>query len=510
MVRHSKLDVNSQYIGRPLPIGVTQWLGIRYAAPPVGDLRFAPPQDPANDPEPKQANEVSNIEPGRARTSEDCLFLDVYAPTWATSESKLPVFVFIQGGGFNGNTNPNLNGTGLIAASNNSIVFVTFNYRVGPYGFLTDGRQITANNGLRDQRKALHWVHIHIAKFGGDPAHVVIGGASAGAASVALHLMAYGGRDDALFNAAAAGSVSFGTMLTARESVYQYNNLLVRLDCVGHDPLACLRSKSASELQKKSAKSPYPGAMHAPLFMWGPVIDGEIITKLPYEAFRGGKFLKVPVIFGDDTNGGTVFAPDKTSTRSESNRWLMDQFPHLTINQLTRLSELYPNSNQTMCPEKGCWWRQLSNIYGEMRYMCPGLFLNAAFARHGVEASYAYRWNVEDSEEMAAGLGVPHTVEVGAIFGPDNIQEMAPESYHSNGTNADAVQRIQGHWARFIKTLNPNHPQSDISTHWETWGERPWSRLLFDTGGATRMEKIDSGLRERCEYLASIGIALHQ
>lgn len=100
-------------------------------------------------------------------TSEDCLFLDVYAPTNATANSKLPVYLFIQGGGFNDNSNANYNGTGLIQASGGNIVVVTFNYRVGPYGFLTDGNEIEPNNGLYDQRKVFQWVQDNIALFGG-------------------------------------------------------------------------------------------------------------------------------------------------------------------------------------------------------------------------------------------------------------------------------------------------------------------------------------------------------
>lgn len=100
-------------------------------------------------------------------TSEDCLFLDVYAPSNATAHSKLPVFLFIQGGGFNVNGNPNLNGTGLVTASGNNIIVVTINYRVGLYGFLTDGDNIAPNNGLFDQRKAMEWVQKYITQFGG-------------------------------------------------------------------------------------------------------------------------------------------------------------------------------------------------------------------------------------------------------------------------------------------------------------------------------------------------------
>lgn len=100
--------------------------------------------------------------------SEDCLFIDVYAPTNAIQSGKsLPVYFFIQGGGFADLSNANYNGSGLVEASDHSIVVVTFNYRVGPYGFLA-GKEVeegaSLNNGLKDQIKALEWVHKHISK----------------------------------------------------------------------------------------------------------------------------------------------------------------------------------------------------------------------------------------------------------------------------------------------------------------------------------------------------------
>lgn len=95
------------------------------------------------------------------------MFLDVYAPTSASPNSKLPVYFYIQGGGFNGNTNPNYNGKGLIIASGMNIIVVTLNYRVGPYGFLA-GREVardaSLNNGLKDQIKALKWVQKYISQ----------------------------------------------------------------------------------------------------------------------------------------------------------------------------------------------------------------------------------------------------------------------------------------------------------------------------------------------------------
>ena len=193
-----------------------------------------------------------------------------------------------------------------------NIVVVEINYRVGPYGFIAGSEIESANNGLRDQRKALEWVQKYIHLFGGNPKHVVMGGDSAGAASVTLQLTAFGGRNDNLFHGTAAESQSFATVLTVNESHYQYDNLVIRTGCVGaSSALSCLKNKTAAEIQAVNFNTPYPGAQAPPLYMWNPVIDSDFITSLTYDAFASGKFVRVPVIFGDDTNGGTIFTPSQ-------------------------------------------------------------------------------------------------------------------------------------------------------------------------------------------------------
>jgi len=147
----------SKYQGVDENNGISHWLGIRYAAPPVGDLRFRSPQEPVTNTTLQIADTVPSLQLLSMSTSaelfkhgpvchftpstslnksrsEDCLFLDVYAPT--SNKAPSPVFVWFQGGGFNTLSNPNQNGSALIQAGNYDIVFVTFNYRVGPYGFL--------------------------------------------------------------------------------------------------------------------------------------------------------------------------------------------------------------------------------------------------------------------------------------------------------------------------------------------------------------------------------------
>lgn len=136
----STVDLNyTSYAGNTLSNGVTEWIGMRFAAPPVGDLRFRAPVDPEHEDGPIAADTPkpyclgTGNGPPTNETDEDCLFLNVWAPSEASSDSHLPVYFFIQGGGFN--TNSHLpNGTGLVIAGDMDIVVVNFNYRVGPYG----------------------------------------------------------------------------------------------------------------------------------------------------------------------------------------------------------------------------------------------------------------------------------------------------------------------------------------------------------------------------------------
>lgn len=342
---------------------------------------------------------------------------------------------------------------------------------------------------------------------------MTLGGASAGAASISLHLTAYGALDEGFFHAAAAESVSFATVLTVNESRYQFDNLALRLGCVGTDAqaAACLRNKTAVELQELNYDIPYPGAAAPPVHMYSPVIDGDFLQDLPYVAFEQGNFIQMPVLFGDDTNGGTVFVPSNISTLANCNMFVKNTFPAVSLEDFATINQLYPNYNDT-CPSTGCYWRQCSNAYGEMRYMCPGLYISAAFANYGVPQSYAYRWDVEDPTEVAMGYGVPHTAEVSAIFGPSNTGGgYASASYFPGEINEGAVTAAQGYWTSFIRTYDPNTYRAAGSAEWGRWNDTTQSRLLFSTGGATSMEALaGSELMDRCDFWYSIGVEIKQ
>ena len=180
----------SVYQGTVLDVGVTQYLGMRFAAPPIGNLRWRAPVDPNSTDSIQDATTVTflpnlipypnisqlgdiclgvNDQLGGSE-SEDCLFINVFTPTNATQQSKLPVWVFIQGGGYANNAQPNYNGTDVITASDSNIIFVNFNYRVGAFGFLAS-EKVRAdgdlNVGLLDERKALEWVQKYIQVVSG-------------------------------------------------------------------------------------------------------------------------------------------------------------------------------------------------------------------------------------------------------------------------------------------------------------------------------------------------------
>ncbi|KAL9110955.1 MAG: hypothetical protein Q9227_004570 [Pyrenula ochraceoflavens] len=506
----------STYQGVALPNGISQWLGIRYAAPPVGDLRFEAPQDPMPTDGVQAADQhgliclgtPGNTDPNSNTTSEDCLFLDVYAPSNATTTSKLPVFFFIQGGGFNTNSNANYNGSGLIQASGGNIVIVNFNYRVGPYGFLAAQQVGSVNNGLKDQIKALTWVQKYISQFGGDPSHVTIGGDSAGAASVTLLQTAYSG-NLTLFHASAAESQSFAAVNTIEQAQYQYENLVIRAQCVdANDTLACLKSLSAPDLQSVNINTASPGAQEAPLYMYGPVIDGSLIPDYTYRLFAQGKFAKIPAIFGDDTNEGTIFVPKNTSSIADSDTFIQNQFSTVSISQLRTINALFPNPNLTF-PDSGPFWRQASNAYGEIRYICPGIFCSDAYANVSGKSTWNYRYAVLDPEQVAEGLGTPHTIEVNSIWGPEFVTGSPPSSYLPGGSNAGIIPVIQGYWTSFIRAYDPNVYRLEGTPEWEEWNASSKRRLMFVTNG-TMMESVPEDQKQRCAYLSSIGVDLRQ
>lgn len=487
---------------------MTQYLGMRYAAPPLGDLRWRAPADPDHFHGVHNATAFQPICLGlganlSASESEDCLFINVFAPSHASCDSKLPVWFYIQGGGYTSNANANYNGTDVVVKSGGDIILVNFNYRVGLFGFLASEKvreNGDLNVGLLDERKALEWVQKYIHLFGGDPDHVVIHGASAGAGSVALQLTAYGGRNDGLFVGAIGQSPFFPAQPHVSQLEWQYQRFASDVGCnTSTDSLACLRSKDTAILQAANVASPFPGQTETPLFYTTPTIDGDFIQDYPIRLFETGKFVHVPLIIGDETNEGSLFAANATSP-ADVTTFFTANYPHLPPNDTAAINSLYPLLPPL--PDHAAYFPSASAAYGESTFVCPGLLMSSSLSSINPNTVWNYRYNVTSAANLAAGLGVPHTYDTAAIFGPYYAGSTPTDTTYLTTDAESIVPVLMDYYLSFVKVLDPNALREVGSPEWEVFeqgkgGEE--QRLLVEVGG-TRMERVPVAQSERCEF----------
>jgi carboxylesterase type B len=196
------------------------------------------------------------------------------------------------------------------------------------------------------------------------------------------------------------------------------------------------------------------------------------------------------------------------------NDYLRNNFPALTPFQLAIIDASYPPAPLSPLPDfilpgppaTGLYWRATANAYGEMRYMCPGLYIASAY-RTSFQKSWNYHYNVFDVDNVNKGLGVPHTVEVNAIWGPQYVTGTPPPTY--NTTNANIVKVMQGYWTSFIRAHDPNVYRAKGTPYWGHWDALAMNRMRLETN-TSAMELVDPGQKARCKYLWSIGPSLHQ
>jgi para-nitrobenzyl esterase len=287
--------------------GVDRFLGIPYAAPPTGALRWKPPQSAASWPGVRDATAFGSSCPvlassnGPRSENEDCLFANVWRPTGARAGAKLPVHVFIHGGGLVNGSGTQMDESSLVRRT--GVIGVSLNYRLGVFGFLglpglaAEGRGDTGNYGFQDQQAALRWVQRNIAAFGGDPRQVTIDGESAGGWSVCGHLVSPGSRG--LFARAMiqSGSCHSVPVDQAESDGAGYAR---QAGCAQTDQSAvpaCLRAKPAAELLDASSQ-------FSPVFVHGtPTFPLANRT-----ALSTGAFTRVPVLVGSNRDEGRTFA----------------------------------------------------------------------------------------------------------------------------------------------------------------------------------------------------------
>ena len=290
---------------------ISKFLGIPYAAPPIGELRLKPPQLPSEwKPNVRHAKRHGNIcmqgpelESRIKRVtyqyefSEDCLFLDVYSPDVSL---KLPVLFYIHGGSF-------IAGSSLLFPGDmlalQGVVVVVIQYRLGPLGFMTTGDAASPGNyGMLDQVEALTWVRENIEEFGGDPEKVTIFGQDAGAISVSLHLSSPWSRG--LFHQAIAESGMSFHLQPIFEAVQHTKKLAQKLDCYSMSNstlVSCMLNKKATAVNQAMQLIDWQYHEH---LIWSPVVDKNFIYDTPQNVRKEEKFEKVSLILGFNSHEG--------------------------------------------------------------------------------------------------------------------------------------------------------------------------------------------------------------
>ncbi|THZ87924.1 carboxylesterase family protein, partial [Aureobasidium pullulans] len=241
-----------------------------------------------------------------------------------------------------------------------------------------------------------------------------------------------------------------------------------------------------------------------PLFYYLPVIDGDLIQEAPILQFERGKHIKVPLLVGDTTNEGSAFAAN-VSTPAEVSSFLAANCPRLPASALEEANRLYPLMSPL--PRHAVYFPSASAATGESTFICPGLLMSESLSRGQLNKVWNYRFDVSTVEQTAAGLGVPHTFDTPAIFGPYYRGPAVAASLSVQPfTTYDApiVPIEMNYYISFVRTLNPNTFKAKDAPIWEPFeGKNGQQRLLFEINGTT-MEAVPKAQQERCDFWYSL------
>jgi len=426
--------------------GLTVYRGIPFAAPPVGDLRWRPPQPAAkwDGVRPAVAFAADPYQgDGKGHVSEDCLYLNVWTPA-QSADARVPVLVWIYGGGFSfGSTStPVHNGEHL---ARKGVVLVSINYRVGPLGFLAhpelsaeSPHHVSGNYGLLDQIAGLQWVRKNIAAFGGDPDKVTIFGESAGGISVSMLCaspLAHG-----LFQGAI--SQSGGSFGPSRPTTYPGENMrrLPDAERAGAAYLTKAGVSSVAELRRLPPDQLPAG--------WGsgaawPIIDGWVIPDDQYKLYAAGLYNDTPILVGYNSDEGLSFSREKTPAEFIANtRQRYGPFADKLLAAYPVGPDTVPKTARDLTRDAAFGWHTWS-----------WALLQARTGRSRVFYYYFDQHPAHPAGAPEADHGAPHGVDVPYVF--QTLDRKDPKLTPGDLAVSEAMAT---YWTNFAKKGDPNGP----------------------------------------------------
>ncbi|MCC7464308.1 MAG: carboxylesterase family protein [Gammaproteobacteria bacterium] len=444
--------------------GVVHYLGLPYAVPPVGALRWAAPQ-PVKPwrPEIKATVPAATCAAAGGRSgiggSEDCLYLNVQVPAGTKAGDRLPVMAEIHGGGFLVTAFGSLPDTTPMAKH---VVLVNIEYRTGVMGFFTAAAlgAHSGNYGIQDQQAALRWVQRNIASFGGDPGNVTIIGTSAGGASVCIHAISPDSRGlfhkgisrSGFYNAAVSKDRIWqladckSQLLGEQEAQATGAQLIAKVGCAeAQDVAACLRGLPAEKLIGSASSALSPGSAGS----IAPIVDGTTIPMSPGKAFREGRINPISLIIGvnrDEINGGVTPPSVVAYSDEDYGRLLKEKYGILA----ERVMQIYPLERFP----KPAGFLAYRTAVADADSVCPAL---AAF-RHLSKYIPVYAYQIDDAAAPLSFLSKEWPW--GSFHGTgSSIIEIPMEKGLAETSNRAAlIAQVRNAELGYLRTGNPTAP----------------------------------------------------
>ena len=457
--------------------GVWHWLGVPFAAPPVGALRWRSPAPPVCTPTVRVAASVGPVCPqltsdGGYVGAEDCLTLDVWSKQGVADAG---VMLFIHGGGNLMGSSSDNNGlyAGQNLANRYGVVAIAINYRLGALGYFAHAQLngesdagVSGNYGILDQQAALRWVRDNVRAFGGNPDQVMVFGESGGAQDTVIQLVAPGAKG--LFKAAAVESggvykTTLADAITSMAAVTQGAGCASAPDAV-----ACLRGSSAQQL----TQIPAVGGPLAKGLRYGPAIDGVVIPDSPVTMISQGKHNHVAVIIGTNADETSRMVGD-VQTEAEYEAALAAQYGSAKNLILAQ----YPASRFTS------FRKALVAVTTDGMFTCGTRRIARALAAGQTEPVYRYFFTFKGSGPNADAIGSTHGAELPFVFGTYTSLSQTPPS----AATLALGDLIQGYWTRLAVGANPN---GGGAPNWPAFAQTGIDALELGNAGAATIASV--------------------